>query len=177
MSNHGSRKPLYKEHSAAARKAWTKHYWLDQVSKVARKVCNSRTTIESEDLEQEIWLAVCEGRMKMEELHSKAVKTIGDDCRHLILRSRQQRYAPFDVPDAEISAAMKDWHRLELQQRSAFLEFYKAYEPPTQIEDVWEGQVRQKHMELAHLGLSIDEVADLLEAPISGDRTERTPKL
>lgn len=144
------------------RSVWTKHYWRKQVAEVARKACDS--TLEQEDFEQEIWLAVCEGRLRMEELRTKAIRTLADDCNHLKLRSRQDRYAPFDVSEIEISLASKAWHRIQLEQRTAALEAYKAYQPPTQIEDVWASQVRQKHMELSDQCLSLEEVATMMEA-------------
>lgn len=67
---------------------------------------------------------------------------------------------------ADRSLAAKDWHYDQLQDRQSALDSYQRFQRPTQLDDVYNLQIRDKQAELQMNGdvLYRDDVIELLEA-------------
>jgi hypothetical protein len=61
----------------------------------------------------------------------------------------------FDEVAASIAGA--EWHAGETNDHRRYRDSMRSFEPPTQIDDVYDAQVRRKQAELGDLGLSFEE--------------------
>jgi hypothetical protein len=150
--NHG-RKPLYKE---------KRRYLIDKVHGLAKTYCNPSGSLEQEDFEQEIWLALCEGRMELWELEKPSIiKELREDCPQIKLKTRQWHVEAFndDYWQTASNISAKEWRREQLMQRVGY-DGLPTYSVATQIEDVWEQQIHRL-CQTSYDGLSFDEVASV----------------
>lgn len=74
---------------------------------LSRKFCAPWGSLESDDFEQEIWLAILEGRVELDEYQRpKVLKALIKDCKHAQLHRRLQNYFVFDeikhTPEPEL---------------------------------------------------------------------------
>ncbi len=138
--------------------------------------CLIPTTITGDrraDICQEILLALIEGRVTMQQLRIRR-----DDTVFFIRKFWRDNFeqsgnaVSFDRGDDErtydeiaSSIAAKEWHAGQVNDRRRYFDAMLAFQPPTQIDDVYLRQLHRRHAELAHLGLSVDDV----EAELSID--------
>lgn len=122
------------------------------------------------DICQEAMLAVLEGKTTIAELRANRASS-----RWFMKKFWRDNFEDggFAVPlDAladdrtgyEIASAIaaKDWHRDQMNDRRLARDSLRAFQPPTQIEEVHVAQVARRQQELADQALSFDEVEELL---------------
>lgn len=121
-----------------------------------------------DDIAAELVLAVLEGEIAVGHLAAKAPDFVRRYSRmygqrdQVSLHDPEGSSAPRSSDEIASSIAAKDWHDGEINDARRAFDAVLGFQPPTQIDDVWRGQVRRRRAELADEGLSFDEVAETL---------------
>ena len=117
------------------------------------------------DIIQEMMLAVIEGKFSIDEIKSNR-----DKSAWFIKKFWKDNYEvnghgiSFDqVHDgwrtAEVRVAAQEWHQEQFAERTRFADSFSRVVLPTQIDDVWNSQVREYAQRFE---LSFDEAAEVL---------------
>lgn len=131
------------------------------------KLCPNGTNIDAEDLEQEIYIALMEGRLCVSELRDPvALKQIRKDAPGSRLHSRSPRHEE----DAVIYAvAAREWKEAEMNDRRRYHDAFSwVICPPTQLEAVYDRQILREQERLNETGIYLD--FEEVEAFIEGDQ-------
>ena len=122
------------------------------------------------DICQEAILAVLEGKTTIAELRANRASSRWfmkkfwrdnfEDCGFAVsLDAARDDWSGYDIASA---AAAKEWHRDQMNERRRAFDSLRAFQPPTQVEDVYLAQIARRHAELADRAYSFDEVEELL---------------
>lgn len=133
------------------------------------KLCPSGTNIDADDLEQEIYIALLEGRLCVSELRDPIIlKQVRKDDPGARLHSRSPRHVADDEDNNTFYAiAAREWKESEMNDRRRYFDaLSRVIFLPTQIQSVYEGQIKREQERLSETGthLEFEEVEDLLEA-------------
>jgi len=126
------------------------------------------------DICQEVMLAVLEGRTTIDELRKNRSKSAWFlrkfYCDNFEAAGRAVSFESMALEDRTYdevasSIAAKEWHVGQVNEVRSNYEAFRSFQPPTQIEDVWRGQMHRKQFEFQASGLllSFEEVAALMD--------------
>jgi len=147
------------------------------------------------DIAQDVMLALLEGKISLDDL--KANK---DRMSWFVTKFWRDNYersghtisldATYDEEwngdDVASSIAAKDWHQNELNDRRVAFDSMIGFQPPTQIEETFAGEVRRKWITMQegalqsgnmHEMLSFREVAELMESAADGQQNTGPVKI
>ncbi len=123
------------------------------------------------DICQEAMLAVLEGKITIAELRANASKSAwflrkfyrdNFECagRAVYLSDEDEKGKSFDEIVSAIAA--RDWHSGEINERRRSFDAIQRFQPPTQIEDTFQGQVRRRWIAMQEAALQSGDMRDML---------------